>query len=109
MSEPDLLGVVPSTLKRPTKKQLRAFHAGMIDPAHTVRLYLERSYSLAICCKDCGRLTEWTPADLAERFSGKEEASIRDVAPRLKCSSEPCGSTAIAVFPHLFDGVWTWK
>jgi hypothetical protein len=40
MSEPDLLGVVPSTLKRPPKKQLQAFHAGMIDPAHTVRLYL---------------------------------------------------------------------
>jgi hypothetical protein len=110
MSEPDLLGVVPSTLKRPPKKQLRAFHAGMIDPTHTIRLYLERGYSLAICCKDCERLTEWAPAELSERFRGKESLKVKDLAERICCTGAGgCGSNDVAVWPHLFDGMWTWR
>ncbi|HEY3949599.1 hypothetical protein [Phenylobacterium sp.] len=110
MAEPDLLGAVPSTVKRPPAKQLRAFHLGMIDPTHTVRLYLARGYSLAICCRACDRLTEWTPPDLCERFEKTPDLPVRAIAARLRCAGAGgCGSSDIVVWPHLFDGMWTWR
>ncbi len=99
---------VPSTLKRPPAKLLLRFHIGQIGN-DTVRTYLTKGWSLAICCKDCPRLIEWTPAELERRFGERLDLRIADIAKRLTCSGdEGCGSRDIAVFPHLYDGAWTW-
>ena len=57
-----------SSLKRPPKKHLQHFDLAKIDRGDTIRTYLERGYSLAICCKDCPRLVEWTPPELEKRY-----------------------------------------
>lgn len=97
-----------STLKRPAAHLLRPG----IDPQmrrDTVRTYLRNGWSLAICCCDCPRLVEWTPADLARRFASTLDVSIADIAERLTCKGEGgCGSSEVALFPHPFDGVWSW-
>ena len=49
-----------STLERPNDRVLRSFNVSQIG-ADTVRTYLRHGYSLAICCRDCPRLIEWTP------------------------------------------------
>lgn len=98
----------PSTLKRPTAKLLSRFRA---DQMHddTVRVFLEKGFSLAICCRDCPRLIEWTPWDLEQRFGHRLDLRIADLAPRLACTGdEGCGSRDIAVFPHGYDGAWSW-
>jgi hypothetical protein len=69
-----------STLKRPDDRLLRKFRLGQIG-SDTVRLYLERGYSLAICCVNCPRLMEWTPPELLRRY-GKSP----DVTSRLRIS-----------------------
>lgn len=98
-----------STLKVPTAKELRHFHIGLIDPDDRVRQHLEKGWSLAICCKDCRRLVEWTPPDLEKRFGERPDTRIRDIASRLSCAGEGgCGSREIAVFPHPYDWPWTW-
>jgi hypothetical protein len=75
-----------------------------------VRTYLARGYSLAICCKDCPRIIEWTPTVLERRFGETLGLGIVDIARRLKCTgAEGCGSGRIAVFPHLYDGRWSWS
>jgi len=97
-----------STLKPPPKKALQAFHAGQVG-SDTVETYLKNGWSLAICCKNCERLIEWTPADLVERFGVREFPRIADVVPRLVCSGgDGCGSREIAVFPHLYNQPWKW-
>lgn len=97
-----------STLKRPPQALLQRFHPGQVG-TDTVRTYLTKGYSLAICCKDCPRCIEWTPADLLEKFGERTHVRIADIAARLSCSGEEgCGSKEIAVFPHLYDGAWSW-
>lgn len=94
-----------SSLRRPPDHLLARFHPGQAGD-DTVGTYLARGWSLAICCKSCPRLAEWTPPELARRFPA--ELNIADLAARLACTGEDgCGSRDIAVFPHLFDGVWT--
>jgi hypothetical protein len=93
-----------STLKPPPKKALLAFHVGQVG-TDTIDTYLKAGWSLAICCKACERLVEWTPTDLAARFATPARVPIADLAPRLRCVGEGgCGSDEIAVFPHLYDG-----
>lgn len=100
---------VPSTLKAPPKKALAAFNVGQIGE-DTVGVFLEEGWSLAICCKRCERLVEWTPPQLLEKFGDKIDLRIADLAPRLSCRGEEgCGSREIAVFPHLYDSVWRWR
>lgn len=97
-----------SQLKPPPRKALQAFHVGQIG-ADTVGTYLQKGWSLAICCKGCERLVEWTPPDLARRYGDRPALRIADVAERLTCSGEQgCGSREIAVFPHPYDGPWSW-
>lgn len=97
-----------STLKPPPKKALQAFHVGQVG-GDTVSTYLEQGWSLAICCKACERLMEWTPPELVARFGVRDFPPIAAVAARLVCGGEAgCGSHDIAVFPHLYDGPWTW-
>lgn len=97
-----------STLRPPPRKALQAFHLGQVG-GDTVATYLGNGWSLAICCKACERLIEWTPADLVARFGVRNFPRIADIVPRLVCSGEGgCGSRDIAVFPHLYDGRWTW-
>ena len=98
-----------STLERPSDKLLRQFHIGQIGN-DTVRTFLQKGWSLAICCRSCPRLIEWTPPDLQERFGDRLDLRIADLAGRLACSGdEGCGSRGVAVFPHLYDGVWEWQ
>ena len=54
-----------STLKPPPKRALQNFHAGQVGD-DTVATYLAKGWSLAICCKTCERLVEWTPPDLVQ-------------------------------------------
>ena len=98
----------PSTLKRPSEKLLRNFRLDQVGD-DTVQLFLEKGFSLAICCRDCPRLIEWTPQDLDARFGAWPNLRIADLARRLTCAGEDgCGSHDIALFPHLYDGAWTW-
>lgn len=98
----------PSTLKRPGAKLLSRFRLDDIKD-DTVRVFLTKGFSLAICCRDCPRMIEWTPADLERRFGHVLDLRIADLAPRLSCSAEDgCGSHDIAVFPHAYDGPWSW-
>lgn len=99
---------ITSTLERPSAKLLSRFR---LDDLHddTVRVFLTKGFSLAICCRDCPRVIEWTPADLEQRFGHILDLRIADIAPRLSCTGdEGCGSHDIAVFPHGYDGHWTW-
>ncbi|MGH1558244.1 hypothetical protein ACRAWD_11430 [Caulobacter segnis] len=57
----------PSTLKRPLEALIRRFHLGQVGN-DTVRTFLTKGYSLAICCRECPRIIEWTPEDLLEKF-----------------------------------------
>lgn len=95
-----------STLKRPTAKQLARFR---IEDAgqDTVGLYLARGWSLAICCRACPRLAEWTPPELEQRFGDRLDARIADIGAWLSCRGDGgCGSRDVAVFPHAYDGSW---
>lgn len=97
-----------STLQPPSNAALKAFHAGQVG-ADTVETYLRAGWSLAICCKACGRLVEWTSPELAARFAAPARIRIADLVPRLACKGEGgCGAEEIAVFPHLYDGAWSW-
>jgi hypothetical protein len=99
----------PSTLRRPPPNSLQRFSLEQIGD-DTVRTYLTKGFSLAICCRDCPRLIEWTPPELEARFGSKADLRIVDLAARLSCTGEGgCGSKDIAVFPHLYDGPWRWS
>lgn len=98
----------PSTLKRPPETLIRRFHLGQVGN-DTVRTFLTKGYSLAICCRECPRTIEWMPEELLKKFGDRTHVKIADIAARLSCSGdEGCGATDVAVFPHLFDGVWSW-
>jgi hypothetical protein len=101
---------IKSTLKPPPKKELAHFHFELVGN-DTVRTYLESTYSLAVCCRDCKRLVEITPPELEERFGSKLGLRIADIGRRLRCTGEGgCGSDDIAVFPHLYDDPdWRWS
>ncbi|WP_369062238.1 hypothetical protein ABOZ73_08190 [Caulobacter sp. 73W] len=95
-----------STLKRPPAKLLQRFELKQIG-VDTVEDYLKKGFSLAICCRSCDRLIEWTPPDLAARF--KLQTPIMQIASRLSCRGEGgCKSDDVAVFPHLYDLPWRW-
>lgn len=97
-----------STLQRPPEAAIRRFTAEQAG-SDTVGEYLAKGWSLGICCKACPRLVEWTPPDLARRFGDRPGLPVAQLAQRLTCTGEGgCGSREIAVFPHLYDGPWTW-
>jgi hypothetical protein len=97
-----------STLERPPERLIRRFHVGQVGD-DTIQTFLTKGFSLAICCQDCPRTTEWTPPELERRFGDKLHLRIADLVPRLACAGEDgCGSHHVAVFPHLYDGEWSW-
>jgi len=99
---------MPSTLTPPPKNALKAFHVGQVG-TDTVETYLTKGWSLAICCKACKRLVEWTPPELVRRFGHCPNLRIGAIVERLSCAGERgCGSREIAVFPLLYDGAWQW-
>lgn len=104
MTEPSAI----STLRRPSADELKRYRYSDAG-RDTVRTFLTQAYSLAICCRACPRLSEWTPPDLLQRFGSKLDVRIADIAQRLSCTGDGgCGSKDIAVFPHLYDLPWTW-
>jgi hypothetical protein len=97
-----------STLKRPDEALIRRFAVWQVRD-RTIRSYLEKGFSLAICCRGCPRTIEWTPPELLRRFETRLDLPLKHLVPRLSCTGEGgCGSHDIAVFPHLYDGAWTW-
>ena len=100
--------VVLSTLQRPAEKLISRFDIWQVKD-RTIRNYLEKGFSLAICCKGCPRTIEWTPPMLLAMFGQKLDLKLADLVPRLSCSGDDgCGSKDVAVFPHLYDGAWRW-
>jgi hypothetical protein len=98
----------PSILQRPAEKMISRFGLWQVKD-HTIRTYLEKGFSLGICCRACPRTIEWTPQELLRRFGDRLDLLLKDLVPRLSCTGEDgCGSHDIAVFPHLYDGSWTW-
>ena len=95
-------------LKRPPENLIRRFHAGQVG-GDTIQTFLEKGFSLAICCQDCPRMIEWTPPELQRRFGDRLSLKIADLVPRLACTGDDgCGSRRVAVFPHLYDQPWSW-
>lgn len=96
-------------LTRPPEKLIERFLACDAG-SDTIRTYLTKAWSLVICCRECPRLTLWTPPELLERFGDRPELRIADLVPRLSCSGEEgCGSRSVAVFPHAYGEPWTWS
>ncbi len=97
-----------STIKWPTERQLSRFGVWQVKDDR-IEEYLEKGFSLGLVCRNCGRRLEWTPPELEAKFGRMPKVRIADLVPRLKCSGEGgCGSTDIAVFPHLYDGDWVY-
>ncbi|HEY2660673.1 MAG TPA: hypothetical protein VGI79_13195 [Caulobacteraceae bacterium] len=97
-----------STMRRPDAKLITRFALWQVKD-DTVLTYLEKGYSLGICCRNCPRTIEWTPPQLQRRFETRLDLPLKDLVPRLSCTGEGgCGSHDIAVFPHLYDLPWTW-
>jgi hypothetical protein len=95
-----------STLERPADRLLKRFKVSDVGN-DTVGGYLRRGFSLAICCKDCPRIIEWTPPELERRFP--PHSRIADIASRLSCSGPGgCGHKEVAVFAHLYDLPYRW-
>ena len=95
---------MPAQVKPPPKAALQRFHVGQVGD-DTIATYLAKGWSLAICCKACARLVEWTPPKLREMLGAPEAVRLADLVPRLACKGEGgCGSDEVAVFPHLYDG-----
>jgi len=100
--------VVHSTLKRPAQKLIDRFDVSKM-PHRTIRMLVAKGFSLAICCKQCSRMIEWTPQDLVDRFGSKLDLPLAELVPKLACTGrEGCGSKEVAVFPHFYDGEWRW-
>ena len=98
-----------STLKRPSARQLATYRADRIGD-DTVGTLLASGFSFALCCRSCSRLVEWTPPELEARFGDRPGLKVAAIAVRLTCAGEDvCGSTDVAVFPHLYDQPWSWS
>jgi hypothetical protein len=98
----------PPKLERPPEHLIRMSHPGMVGD-RTIGLLLEQGFSLVICCKDCPRVIEWTPPELARRFGDRLGLKLADLVPRLSCTGEDgCKSRDVAVFPQLYAGEWRW-
>lgn len=98
----------PSRLERPPANELRSYKAPR--RADTIRVFLEKGWSLAICCRDCRRApVEWTPPELERKFGSALGVPVADLIPRLRClGDEGCGSKDVVVYPHHYDGEWRW-
>jgi hypothetical protein len=97
-----------SALERPDDDLIRRFALWQVRD-RTIRSYLVKGFSLVICCRECPRMIEWTPPELLRRFETNLDLPLKELVPRLSCTGEGgCGSHDIAVFPHLYDGAWSW-
>lgn len=97
-----------STLERPDQHLIDRFDLWQVR-GRTIRRLVAKGFSLAICCKRCPRMIEWTPQDLLDKFGAQLDLPLTDLVPRLSCTgAEGCGSKEVAVFPHLYDGAWRW-
>ena len=97
-----------TTMERPDETLISRFALWQVRD-RTIRNYLEKGFSLGICCRNCPRTIEWTPPELLRRFANQLDLPLKMLVPRLTCTGdEGCGSNDIAVFPHLYDGSWSW-
>jgi hypothetical protein len=76
-----------SPLKRPDEALIRRFAIWQVRD-RTIRNYLEKGFSLAICCRDCPQTIEWTPPELLRRFANQLDLPLTVLAPRLSCTGE---------------------
>lgn len=98
-------------LKPLPKAMLRVFRFDRRMAGDTIQLYLENNCSVAVCCRDCGRLVELTPPDMAERFPDRLGLTMADLMAKLTCNKDHggCGSRDIAIWPHPYAHKWTWE
>ena len=90
------------------EKMLQRSRTDLRMQKDTIQLYLEKGWSLAVCCCHCPRIVEWAPPDLAEGFASKLDTTISAVLARVACKGEGgCGSKNVALFPHAYDHAWT--
>ena len=89
----------PTKLKRPEEKAIRSFKPWMVED-HTIGTYLDRGWSLGICCRQCPRTIEMKPEAIEERFGAYRRLKVAALLPKLVCG-EPkgCGSTDMVLFP----------
>lgn len=98
---------VPIATAAPTERRFIAVHPMMT--ANPISLFLEKGWSLRLHCFDCGREVEWTPRVLMGRFAGSYGATLGDLAPRMSCSAEGCGSRRIMLYPVNYGARdWVW-
>ena len=50
-------------MERPDEKLISRFALWQVRD-RTIRNYLEKGFSLGICCRNCPRTIEWTPPEL---------------------------------------------
>ncbi|HEX4184193.1 MAG TPA: hypothetical protein VHY34_13140 [Caulobacteraceae bacterium] len=75
----------------------RALHP--YDRDESIRLFLQKGWSLRLQCFDCGRIVEWTPPMLLDQFGGRLDVTLADLAPRATCRGDGCGSRRIMLHP----------
>ena len=59
-----------TTMERPDEKLISRFALWQVRD-RTIRNYLEKGFSLGICCRNCPRTIEWTPPELLRRFGDR--------------------------------------
>ena len=57
-----------STLERPDQHLIDRFDVWQVR-GRTIRRLVAKGFSLAICCKRCPRMIEWTPQDLLDKLN----------------------------------------
>lgn len=71
-----------STMERPDEKLISRFAPWQVRD-RTIRNYLEKGFSLGICCRNCPRTIEWTPPELLQRFANWLDLPLTELVPRL--------------------------
>jgi hypothetical protein len=75
----------------------RALHP--YDRDTPIRIFLQKGWSLRLRCFDCGRIVEWIPPQLLERFAGRFDATRANLAQRAVCGSRHAVRAALACTP----------
>jgi hypothetical protein len=90
---------LPNKLKRPEEKAIRSFKPWMVEN-HTIGDYLDKGWSLGVCCRRCPRTIEMKPEAIEERFGAHRHLKMAVLLPKLVCGERKgCGSTDMVLFP----------
>jgi hypothetical protein len=91
----------------PAERLFNAVHPMMT--ADPLTLFLEKGWSLRLHCFDCGHMVEWSPPKLIDRFPTALGVTLGELAPRMVCRAEDCGSRRIMLYPVNYPARdWVW-